>query len=541
MPALTVKTLDQKRADYDRDLWLDYDNLYSGGKKIAKRASRWLIRNTAESRKWYDERIKRFSYKNTVGAIVDDYASTVLQEPLELRLSKPEGEGDRPEPDKFYTEELWPDPTGTGEGDLNQLAFQMLTAAMVKKESWVMIAKPDTIPGFDPVNFAEQEAAGQLRMMLRPIDSENVINCHYDQRGLAWVRLRYRYAESNPLQELGPTQKEMETIQWTLYTRTTVTSWAIQVEKGNEPPETEPVPEILEETLHHLSDANEGLGAVPVRCFKLNETLWLLDRVSLVVIEEMRKRNALSWYEYLTTFPQLAHSGDDTLAPNLEDGEKGNAARGSQYTWEIEKGGTLEWMEPAGASLEHLAKRLEALERDIYKGVQQMAAAQGPGAAAAVQSGASKIRDNLAKTILCEMYASLLRSEFKQLAELVSQSRDENYDWEASGASRFETQDGMAAASEHALVQNLRFFEHCPTLVRTFSMRTVRKLLPDAPTATLDAISEEVEAMPVVPIEDREVDLLSSGRGKPPGPGGPKKPETKAKDKDKPAGAGKGK
>ena len=38
MPSLTVKTLDQKRKGYDPKLWEDYDDLYSGGAQIAKRA-----------------------------------------------------------------------------------------------------------------------------------------------------------------------------------------------------------------------------------------------------------------------------------------------------------------------------------------------------------------------------------------------------------------------------------------------------------------------------------------------------------------------
>jgi hypothetical protein len=535
MPALTAKTLNQKRADYDLALWTQYDDLYSGGNKIAQHAQGWLIRNTAESKPWFAERVKRFTYKNTVGSIIDDYASTVLQEPLELRLAKKEGAEKRPEPDDFYTEELWPDPVGAGEGDLNQLAFKLLTKAMVKKEAWVMIAKPDAIPGYEPVNLAQQEASGELRMMLRPVESENVINCHRDQRGLAWVMLQYRFASIDPLREILPSEKPKDTIQWIYYTRTTVQSWTLEIDRDQAEPKDTDVAKIEQkETLHHLATANDGAGAVPLRCFRLNETLWLLDRVSLVVIEEMRKRNALSWYEYLTTFPQLAHTGDETLTPNLEDGDNKNVARGSQHVWEVEKDGSLEWLEPSGASLEHLAKRLEAMERDIYKGVQQMAAAQGPGAAAAVQSGTAKIRDNLAKTILCEMYAALIRSEFKQLAELVSQARSEKYDWEAAGASRFENQAGMEVVSTHAIAQNLRFMDHSPTLVKTLAMKTVRGLLPDISTETHDKIAAEIEEMPVVPIEERELETLPGGDRK---PLGKKKPD----DKNKPAKPGKGK
>jgi len=516
MPAMKVKTLDQKRAEYDATLWLQYDLLYRGGAQLHEKKSLFLIKNTAESSTWYEERLKRFTYKNIIGSIIDDYAATVLQEPLSLNLAKKEGAEKRPEPDEFYTKELWPDPTNTGEGDLNDLAFKTLTGAMVKREAWVMVAMPERIPGFKPVTLAEQEASGELRVMLRPVKPENVINCHYDQEGLAWVMLRYRYSSPDPLRELGPNDKPMETIQWTLLKRQTVQSWTFEVERGKEPKETDVAKPEQEETLHHLAQAEDGKGMVPARCFKLSDTLWLIDRVSLLVLEELRKRNALAWYEFLTCFPQLAHSGEEELIPNAEDGGQKNRARGGQYCWEMGPDDTLEWLEPAGSSLEHVSERLDKLERDIYKGVSQMAAAQGPGAAAAIQSGASKVRDNVAKTILCERYAARLRTEFKELAELASAARGDENDWVISGASRYDTQDSEMATKTHASAQNLRFADHTPTFVKALAKKTIRSILPDLSTEMLDEIDAEIEKMEVKPLEEMGAGNELGNLGKPP-------------------------
>jgi hypothetical protein len=538
MPSQKVKTLERKRPCYNAELWKEYNLLYHGGKKLKDEAAHFLVKNQVETKSWFKERVKRFTYKNIIGAIVDDYAATVLQEPLELNLEKKDGAKERPEADDFYLKELWPDPTGTGDGDLNDLAFQVLTGAMAKREAWVMVTKPEAIPGFDPTSLAEQEAAGQLRFMLRMIEPENVINCHADQNGLAWAMLRFRYGNDEALQEIKPGDKPMETVQWTLLTRTHFQTWTIKVKEGEEPKEKDTAQQETEETEHHLSEAYDGLGAVPVRCFKLSDTLWLMDRVSLLVIEELRKRNALGWYETLSAFPQLCHAGDEELGSGGEDGSSSNTARGAQYLWEIGKDATLEWLEPAGASLEHLRTRLDALEKDIYKGVAQMAAAQGPGAAAALQSGASKVRDSVAKSILCERYAARLRTEFKELAELVSAARGDKYAWEAGGASRYDLQDGEIATKNASVSQTLTFSHHSPTFTKAMAMRTARALLPDASTEMLDEIEKEIEAMPVEPPDEGMEGL---GNRPQPGPGGQPKPKPveKPKPKQPPAKPGK--
>lgn len=529
---MKVRVLEKRHEDYDPDCWKSYGLLYQGGREIWKHVKEVLIQNSAEHKNWFEERKKRFTYKNIAGTIVDDYGSTVLQEPIDLRLKKPE-DGDRPKPDKFYTDELFVDPTHEGLGEnLNDLAFRVLTGAMVKKRAWVMVTMPAQVPGYQ--NLAEQEAAGQNRAMFRWLAPENIVNWIYDAEGLASVMTRFEIADENLLADDQKTRPQ-KTIQWTLYTRKTTQQWAITLDADRQPTKDVEVPEVQAETEHILSGAQGGRGAVPVRCFVLKDALWILDRIGLLCLNETRKRNALSWYEFLTCFPQLIHRSDEPMRKGGDSEDGGTETkRGAQYVYDIAKDADLAWLEPSGTSLTHLSARLDSLERDIYKSMQQMAAAQGPGAAAATQSGFSKVRDNLAKTILCERYADRLRPFFTMLATLASEARGDLLEWECVGASRFDSQDSDAAVTTAIKANALPWLGNTPTGTKEIWKRTLFAMLPDLPTQTRDIIEAELEAAKVSPPATPEEILASHtagggppGKTSPPSPGG-RDPKSKA-------------
>lgn len=502
---IAVSVLNKTRDDYRPKTWRKYHLLYKGGEEILAAASEFLIKNAAEHKNWYDERVKRFTYKNIIGPVIDDYGATVLQQPIKLDLKK-DGEK-RPDPGEFYTEELWPNPTGAGGKTLGDLAFDILTGAMAKGETWVRVGTPKGLPGYAYDNLADQEKAGALRVQWNKIDPSHVINAYSDQFGLSWVMLRYRLPATKPITALKPNEKPKERIQWTRISRKEISVWELEVEQGKNPKDDDLVNQVGETITHQLAEMGDR-GTCPIQRFDLTSALWMMNRVSLVVVEELRKRNALSWYETLTCFPQLKHKGGNPIGGDAEEGQTAQV-RGAAFCYELpDKDEDLEWLEPGGASLEHNAKRLEAMERDIYKGVVQMAAAQGPGAAAAIQSGASKVMDNLAKSIICEKLAEKIRAFVGQLAGMSSFIRgDLGFVWEVSGASRFNTQDQEGAVKTGIMAQTLAFMAHSETATRELAKRTALALLPDAPTEILDLIAKEIDAMEVKPPDDGDEEL----------------------------------
>jgi hypothetical protein len=500
---LLVKILDRKRADYHVAAWKEYDLLYEGGHVIEKAAKKFLPQKPAETAEWYKIRIAEFHYKNLAGAAIDEIAAATLQSPIEMNLKAEKGK-ERPEPDAFYAETLWPDPTGTGEGTFQELLYEALTSAMKKREAWAMIAFPESVPGFEPQSRGEQEAAGELRAQITLIPSECVVNVGRDEKGLASVMLRHRIKPGDLLKD---DEGAKDKVIWTYLTRKTVQQWQVEVEPNKEPKGDDDAVAIKDEQEHRLAEAFDGLGQVPLIRLQLHASLWAMDRIGSLCKNELSKRNGLHWYETLCCYPQPYHKGEIPLAD--QEQPQRNAKRGAQYWLELEEEGEAGYLEPGATALPHLKDRLEQIEVEVYKALHNMAAAQGPSAAAQVQAAAAKLRDAVAKQILCERYAKFMRDFSVQIADAVSVARnDRNYAWEASGADHFDLLDAGTAADGALKAQGIPDLKNSPTFWRSFITKTALALLPDADARTRDAVVEELTKMVVTP-PSAEEDPLS--------------------------------
>lgn len=507
----TVKQLDKKRPDFRESVWKGYEALYRGGHVIdaSDMAQRFLPQHTAETRDWYAERLKRFHYKNIVGPVVDDYAGSVLQAPLECLRAKEAGE--RPELDEFYSAELLADPQGDGECDFNSLVLQALVWSMVKRECWGFIAYDQSMPGYQFSNRAAQEAAGALRTRIVLLQPERIRNCGYDKNGLAWVMLRDVDNGSDPLGD----DPERQTYRWTYITRKAYRQFELTLKRNESLREDLDAKEVVAETAHRLSTF-EGRGAVPLVRLHQPDALWILDKVGSLCAEELGKRNALSWYEYLCCFPQLKHSGGETLKREGDEADEAqNSKRGTQFVWELQdKDEALEWLEVNGGSLTHMAGRLDSLERDIYKSVAQMAAANAPSASAVMQSAASKTRDYVAKIILCGQYSRRVRSWAKRMLTLASFSRGDAIEWELAGADQFDAPDPETAVSAALKLQGLEGFQGSETWQKQVYKNAARATLATADSRTLDRVDDEIDELKFeTPEERRSREMSEFGGG----------------------------
>lgn len=503
---MLVSILDRKREDYRPEIWHRYRLLSAGGWRIEAEKALFLLKNPAESADWFKERLRRFRYKNIIGTIVSDYAASVFQAPLEVMLAKPEApaapapapdaEGEtpapaqpsRPEVPEWYRGML-KNPKGDGEGTFSDLMHRALAAALEVQEAWIAVELPETPDDVTFASRAAQEQAGNLDARLVWIKPETVIDYGWDQWGLAWVMLKGEERAVEPLQP----EPETRTIRWTFIDRKIVRRFALTLEKGKEPKPDDDAPELGAPVLHKLSTANDNRGAVPLVRMRLMPELWMLDRIASVGMEELLKRNALGWYEELSCFPQLLFKGD--AFQQEDDAQQGkNKKRGTQYRWEVGEKEDLSWLEPSGGSLEHVATRLEALEADIYKSVVQMAMAQGSGASSSVlaRSGASKMRDAIAKMVLCELYAKAAKDYGLQVLDLVTQARGESdLEWEVSGCDSFDIVDPEATVAWYAPAVALP--HKSQTFRREIDKRFARQLLQGADTDTLDDIEREID------------------------------------------------
>lgn len=473
---ITVKSLNRTRANYIPNVWAKYRLLYAGGHKIQANASAFITKHAAEHKTWYGERLARFHYVNRVAPIIGELAGSVFQADLKMTPEK-DGETRKPAPD-FYGD-LFNDPQGNREGTLADLMNECFVQALQDSETWLMLDFPEVPPDVVRSDRAQQETEGDLRAMLIPINAEMVLNYREDEDGLAAVMLRHRYVNDDMVAPVLT-----ETICWRLIDRTSIRKWEITVEIGKEPKD-DAEPTELPQIEHRLAKHQR----VPMLCLKLKPHLWVMDQLGPLICEDVEKRNSLSWYETLACFPQLKHMGEETLKDR--GAETDPAKRGVQYIWEIEKDGELDWLEIEGASLTHLAAKLEAIREDIQRTVHQMASQVGPQAAAQVQSAASKTRDSVSKRVLSEEYAKAIRRFAVRAWNLVALAREDDVTFEAAGLDRHDIGEAESAAEKAALAQGVtvRSETHVREVMKTF----VREFHGEAEPKLIDAMLAEID------------------------------------------------
>lgn len=476
-----VKTLERQRACYakdDRDL---YDRLYRGGRAIREKKGLILPRNPAESEEWHKLRLEHFHYLPLAAQTIDEFAATVFQGDLDLLPTPPAGSSKRPELPPFYSE-FFRAPKGNSRKTLVDLFYRSFIRSQIHRDHWLLVQFDDA-PGAR--SRAEQEAVGALRARITELDADAVYDFEEDDDGLAWVKLRQRISNRDPLLE---DDARRDRIRWTLIDREKIQAWEVEVEAGKEPdPKVEATP--VEQPPRHRWAAAKR---VPIVRVAVSDDLWLMDKLGSVLLEETRKRNALAWYERLCCYPQPWHKGDETLQERREANPSANQARGAANWLEIEREGELGYMEPTGQSLEHLAKRLEAMRQEIAQVTHNMASALGPEAAAQVQSAASKVRDSVAKQLLAAAYADDVRKAATELMRLVSIGREEAFEWEALGLDQHDISDVAGTVDEALKVQGLAIPSE--TFHRRYAKRTARRILSGDPPDVLEQIDVEIDA-----------------------------------------------
>lgn len=476
---MKVEILERRRADYYADERKLYDALYRGGHTIEQFKAQLLPKRPAETDAWYALRLSGFSYLNRAAQVLGELAASVFAGDLQIAPAK-DGETRPPVPDDVAT--FIENPLGRKEPEpITDVLFLALSRVLVEREHFFLVGFPDA-PGAQ--SRGDQEAMGALRPFLRHVPAGAVIDLGEDDEGLTYVMLRHRIIDDAPLK---PREERRDRVRWTLIERTTVRTWEIEVEPGKEP-------EGKDDAVEGPAITHRWAGAqsVPVVRFRVGENVWLMDRIASLLKAETRKRNGLDWYEELACYPLPVHKGDETLSEKREADPGRNASRAATTFFEIEKEGELAYLEPSGGSLEHLAKRIEAIGIEIATVTHHMASSLGPTAAAQMQSAASKIRDSVAKRLLADCYADDVRQCAERIMRLVSIGRGEDTEWEALGLDQHDPADAEAVTAEAEAVQGIKV--PSPTFRKEYVKRFARSLLPGAPVETLETIDAEIDA-----------------------------------------------
>ncbi len=437
----TYQTLKQKHPDWDGPYWRRCKALYAGGRKLLNDPE--VLHDVfpphlAEKPHVYAERKKRAYYIPYAGEIIDMITSALFSELLVM--------SSEPKADQWYGK--WADdvsPPGGQEQTLRQFLKQQVTTALVCKRAWTLIDMPAMEVDDVPTNLKEQEERGALDAYACALDPECVWDWETDREGkLIWVLVHYQSATRADLSGNRNLIKE----EWVYYTRTDWKRYAIEYKKDNPPNPTDEIPEV--------KDGLHSFGEVPVIPLDLPEGLWAMGKIESIAVAHLNKRNALSWAQFKSLFPVMAHfaAPPDPLNPLSEDPNRATTQIvGQGHILQFAQGDEFKFVGPDSASYTVAQQDLRDLRDEMHRVVHQMANAVDNSAAALQRSAASKQVDQSAGQVVLQEFGKLTRAHSISMHDMAGKGRKEETDWTASGM------DAYDEASADALVVQAQSLE----------------------------------------------------------------------------------
>ena len=534
----TYKTLSQKNPEWDGAYWRRTRALYAGGRKLLadhKLLEEIFPRHLAEKENVYQERVKRAYYIPYAGEIIDMITSALFSEQLVMEAE--------PKADAWY--ETWAEdvsPPGGQKQTLRQFLKQQITTALNCKRAWTLIDMPEMeVDGPEPANLKEQEDAGYLDAYACPLDPECVWDWETDREGkLEWLLVHYEHAKREGLDG----DRELITEEWVYYDRAGWKRYQIQYKKGKPPQPTDEVP-LVKEGPH-------SFGQVPVIPLELPDGLWAMGKIESIAVAHLNKRNALSWAQYKSLFPVLAHfaAPPDPMNAVSEDPDRAvNQTVGQGYVVQLAAGDDFKYVGPETSAYKVAQDDLSILRDEMHRVVHQMAQSVDNSAAALQRSAESKQVDQSSMTTVLKEFGKIVREHAVDMHDMAQLGRGEKpVSWTASGMDAYDEQSADAMVTQAQTMELVSL--PSAKFQQLFKFELARRVLGDnVSPEDLEQIKIELEENITNEQFSLGVSLARDGLtlgpdGAPapmPQPGGDEVPEedTKAKDKaeEKPAKA----
>jgi hypothetical protein len=477
----TYGALNHKHMEYDAGYWRVCRALYAGGREMFK--DKKLIKSIFpqhrnEAPDIYEERLKRAFYIPYPGEIIDYILSSLMGSPVEMTAEA--------DPDEYY-DEFFKDtsPQGGKRCTLNQLLRQQILTALLCRRAWTQVDFP--LGNEEVISQADQERAGTTEAYAIAHDPEHIFDWEEDGTGeLLWAKVcmitnRRPHAFAST---------RLITRTYTIYTREGWSRYEITYDY-EKPPEEKTIVPLIGEGLH-------SFGKVPLLRLELPESLWVMNKLSGLALEFFNKRCALSWAEYKSLFQERYEfeAPPDPIAggPSIaEDEDRAlNQIHGIGYTQLRYAGDRVEYVGPDSAPFKVALESLKDLRDEMHRVTHQMALTFDNGPAALGRSADSKAADKAANGVVLTGLGEYVRDHAFDVTQTISDGRQDDLEWSASGMDKFETQGFSSMVEDAEKLENINI--PSPTFHKLHKYELAKVGLGDeASDEDLDKIESELE------------------------------------------------
>jgi hypothetical protein len=454
--------INREHPDFSRQrpMWQMYRDLYVGGQQFKYRASEYLLRRQKEPLDVYGERLQRAFYQNYIGSIVDWYAATLFRRAPSLHLDGGLESG------RGFLAEFADDCDQRGT-DLSSFFRAAFTDALISGRSHILVDFP-RVEG-QPINRAEEDAAGASRAYLVHYAAEELINWSVDDRGeYEWVVLK-QVVRRQPSVEANDVVEETY---WFYYDKEQFRTYRrIKLDKEQTPIQ------LVGQGSHCLARERR----VPLLTLKVSEGLWLMNKAADLQLEHFNKSNALGWAITMGLFAM----------PVIYSDREWNQIVGESYYVQLGPQDKFGWAEPDGKVYQIAAANLETLKEEIYR-VCYLSQASGELTGGHAQSAASKQLDFAITHEVLRAYASTIKECIRKVVQTISEARADEVTVSVSGLDEVDINDFGAELQDASKLLQLGI--DSPTLKRQIYQRLALKYLSEVRQETKDQIAREIDA-----------------------------------------------
>ena len=374
---------------YDADAMQRCQDLFEGGERMRKRASKYLQQNDVEPDPVFRKRCEAAHYVNHAGAIGGYLAAFLFSKPLQFDGGNESFWGD-------FKEDC--DGLGT---DFDNFLRARFVEALEKQRAYFAIETPTPVA---PVSsMADFRALG--RTSLRAIPTEAITDWQKDSRG-RYVWMLERQIEC--FRE-GPGADETETLTYTQWRADGKhRRWETTYAANQGPGANAEIPEI--------EPPVSPLQGIPIVSLELPPDLWLMGHLASPQLAYFRLYCSLLWGQNRTCYPMPVFKLADKQKPPV---------MGAGYYIMIGADEDAGWIAPPSTPFDSIKASLDGLKDEIYRVSQAMARGVNNNAAALGRSGESKQADDRATEIVVDAYAERVKEVAQNAVNLIASVTNE--------------------------------------------------------------------------------------------------------------------
>ena len=485
--------LSQTNPAYSGSLLAEMEDLYQGGYRILAKSNRYLTKMVGEHDLRFTERCQVTSYQPYMGQVIDQFASALFGQPLDV---KPAADADNPDspgelPDPLIYREFAKDCDRKGSTFL-ELMKAVLITALKKRTALIQVDAPAT--DATPATKAEEDA----RFYAFEVPVEQLIDWEEDKSGLVWAILHQTDVPRMDPDSSRDTAIETFTVWEMVDGFAAYKRYRIQYNAANGPKPISHTPVPL------VEEGVTSFTRIPILRLVLPVGLWVGGMIGPLAREHFQRRSALigSQNRSLCAIPwikrgtEIGSEGGALPSETQQNPNRGANPVGTFNTqgWvEIGSDDGVGFAEPQGHCYELVNAQLRELKDTMFQVCHQMAASITGGSSTALgRSGLSKQKDSESTAMVLGELGSRIRSFGVLIYRTISEARGEDVVWNASGLDKYEREDRADVLKESVSMELVTI--PSVTFKKHYKFDIARRLLGAGMNpATLDQIKKEIE------------------------------------------------